>query len=296
MEAHASRTTSTGLERHIAIAEVLRYIQRRQNEDGGYSFAQGAESSAADTYYGIQALKHSGPQAEPKNVTKTIDFMTRLQHEDGSFDSINVAYYVVRTLDELRAKPHRPFKDFVLSLQATHGGFGVLEADIESPSELEATYLSLALLRLVEHNLSFAKTKDIILAGQNSNGSFGTSGYSRAGATYHALASLSLLGFDVRTLRDTEEWVRSCEIPSGGFRTNPESRDPYIIMDDIYFGVKCLHVLGKNCRFPSQTLNLIARFQNMNGGFRRSIFMGISTFESTWHAISACSIILARSE
>ena len=294
MEAHASRTTSTGLERHIAIAEVLRYIQRRQNEDGGYSFAQGAESSAADTYYGIQALKALG--AEPKNVAKTIDFMTRLQHEDGSFDSINVAYYVVRTLDELRAKPHRPFKDFVLSLQATHGGFGVLEADIESPSELEATYLSLELLRPVEHNLSFAKTKDIILAGQNSNGSFGTSGYSRAGATYHALASLSLLGFDVRTLRDTEEWVRSCEIPSGGFRTNPESRDPYIIMDDIYFGVKCLHVLGKNYRFPSQTLNLIARFQNMNGGFRRSIFMGISTFESTWHAISACSIILARSE
>jgi len=294
MEAHASVTSPTGLERHIAIAEVLRYIQKRQNEDGGYSFAQGAESSAADTYYGIQALKALG--AEPKNAAKTIDFMTRLQHEDGSFDSINVAYYVVRTLDELRAKPHRPFKDFVLSLQATHGGFGVLEADIESPSELEGTYLSLELLRPVEHNLSFAKTKDIILAGQNSNGSFGTSGYSRAGATYHALASLSLLGFDVRTLRDTEEWVRSCEIPSGGFRTNPESRDPYIIMDDIYFGVKCLHVLGKNCRFPSQTLNLIARFQNMNGGFRRSIFMGISTFESTWHAISACSIILARSE
>jgi hypothetical protein len=294
MEAHASGTCPTGLERRIGIAEVLRYIQKRQNEDGGYSFAQGAESSAADTYYGIQALKALG--AEPKNVAKTIDFMTRLQHEDGSFDSINVAYYVVRTLDELRAKPHRPFKDFILSLQATHGGFGVLEADIESPSELEATYLSLALLRLVEHNLSFAKTKDIILAGQNSNGSFGRSGYSRAGATYHALASLNLLGFDVTTLRDTEEWVRSCEIPSGGFRTNPESRDPYIIMDDIYFGVKCLDVLGKNCRFPSQTLNLIARFQNMNGGFRRSIFMGISTFESTWHAISACSTILARSE
>jgi hypothetical protein len=294
MEAHASVTSPTGLERRIRTGKVLRYVQKRQNEDGGYSFAQGAESSAADTYYGIQALKALG--AEPKNAAKTIDFMTRLQHEDGSFDSINVAYYVVRTLDELGAKPHRPFKDFVLSLQATHGGFGVLEADIESPSELEGTYLSLSLLRLVEHNLSFAKTKDIILAGQNPNGSFGRSGYSRFGATYHALASLSLLGFDVRTLRGTEEWVRSCEIPSGGFKTNPESHDLYFIMDDIYFGVKCLDVLRKNCRFPSQTLDLVARFQNENGGFRRSIFLGISTFESTYHAISACSIILARSE
>ena len=294
MEAHASGTSLTGRERSIGIAEVLRYIRKRQNEDGGYSFARGAESSAADTYYGIQVLKMLG--AEPRNLVKTIDFMKSLQHEDGSFDSISVAYYVVRTLDELRAKPHRPFKDFVLSLQATHGGFGVLEADIESPSELEGTYLSLELLRPVEHNLSFAKTKDIILAGQNPDGSFGRSGYSRLGATYHALASLSLLGFDVRTLRDAEEWVRSCEIPSGGFRTSPESFDPYFIMDDIYFGVECLDVLGKNCRFPSQTLDLAGKFQNENGGFRRSIFLGISTFESTWHAISACSTILARPE
>ena len=266
----------------------------RQNEDGGYSFARGAESSAADTYYAIQVLKMLG--AEPGNAAKTINFMKSLQREDGGFDSVNVAYYVAETLDELGAKLQRPLKNFVLSLQTARGGFGVLEADIESPSELEATYLSLALLRLVEHNLSFAKTRNVILTCHNLDGSFGRSGYSRLGATYHALASLSLLGFDVSTLRQTEEWVRSCEIPSGGFKTNPESHDPYFIMDDIYFGVKCLDVLGKNYRFPSQTLDLIARFQNENGGFRRSIFLGISTFESTYHAISTCSTILARSE
>jgi hypothetical protein len=294
MEAYTSTATPIGLGKRIRIQGVLQYIQMRQNEDGGYSFARGAESSAADTYYGIQILKMLG--AEPKNVTKTIDFMKGLQHEDGSFDSINVAYYVAKTLDELGAKPQKPFKHFILSLQSAHGGFGVLEADLESPSELEVTYLSLELLRLVEHNLSFEKTKDLILTRQNYDGSFGKYGYSRLGATYHALASLSLLGFDVRTLRRTEEWVRQCEIPSGGFRTAPESHDPYFIMDDIYFGVKCLDVLGKNCRFPSQTLDLAAKFQNENGGFRRSVFLGISTFESTYHAISACSIILARSE
>jgi len=295
MEDYASATSPTGLEKHIRIDEVLCYIQKRQNEDGGYSFARGAESSAADTYYGIQVLKMLG--AEPKNVTKTIDFMKRRQHEDGSFDSVNVAYYVAETLDELGAKPRKPFKHFILSLQSAHGGFGVLEADLESPSELEVTYLSLELLRLVEHNLSFEKTKDLILTRQNYHGSFGKYGYSRLGATYHALASLSLLGFDVRTLHRTEEWVRQCEIPSGGFRTSPpEWFDPYFIMDDIYFGVKCLDVLGKNHRFPSQTLDLMAKFQNENGGFRRSIFLGISTFEATYQAISACSTILARSE
>jgi len=294
MEAYASTTDARALGRWIRIEKAVNYIQLRQNEDGGYSFARGAESSAADTYYGTQTLKMLA--AGPKNVAKTIDFMTRLQHEDGSFDSINVAYYVVGTLDELRAKPHRPFKDFVLSLQATHGGFGVLKADIESPSELESTCLSLALLEVSGRDSSLVKTKDMILAGQNLDGSFGRYGYSKLGATYHALASLSLLGFDVKTLTSAEDWVRSCETPSGGFRTSPGSHDPYFVMDDIYYGVKCLDVLGKDCRFPSQTLDLITRFQNENGGFRRSIFLGISTFESTFHAISACSTLLARSE
>jgi hypothetical protein len=294
MEAYASTRTPTGIGKRIRIQEALQYIQIRQNEDGGYSFARGAESSAADTYYGIQVLKMLG--AEPRNAAKTINFMQSLQREDGSFDSVNVAYYVVKTLDELGAKLQRPLEDFILSLQTTQGGFGVLEADIESPSELETTYLSLELLRSAEHVVSFTKTKDIILTRQNPDGSFGRSGYSRLGATYHALASLSLLGFDVRTLRHTEEWVRACEIPSGGFRTSPESFDPYFVMDDIHYGVKSLDILGKNCRFPSQTLDLIAKFQNENGGFRRSIFLGISTFESTYHAILACSTILARSE
>jgi len=294
MEAYASTDTGA-LAKWIRIDKALNYIQLRQNEDGGYSFARGAESSAADTYYGIQVLKMLG--AKPRHAGKTVNFMKSLQHEDGGFDSINVAYYVVKTLDELGAKPQKPFKHFILSLQSAYGGFGVLEADLESPSELEVTYLSLELLRLLERNLSFAKTKHLILTRMNDDGSFGKYGYSKLGATYHALASLSLLAFDVRTLSGTEQWVRSCEIPGGGFRTSPaEWFDPYFIMDDIYFGVKCLDILREDYRFPSQTLDLISRFQNENGGFRRSIFLGISTFESTYHAISACSTILARSE
>jgi hypothetical protein len=188
-----------------------------------------------------------------------------------------------------------PFERFLLSLQRPHGGFGVLEADIESPSELEQTFLSLKLLRLVEHRLSLEKTKDLVLSLENPDGSFGRSGYSRLGATYHALASLDLLGFDVRTLRRTVDWVKSCEIPSGGFRATPHSYDPYIVMDDVYYGVMSLDVVGEECRYPSQTLDVIARFQNANGGFRRSIFLGISTFESTYYAVAAASAMLTKS-
>jgi len=170
-----------------------------------------------------------------------------------------------------------------------------VEADIESPSELEQTFLSLKLLRLVENKLSLEKTEDLILSLQNPDGSFGRSGYSRLGATYHALASLELLGFNARTLRRTADWVKSCEIPSGGFRATPDSHDSYIVMDDVYYGVMSLEVVGEECRYPSQTLDVIARFQNANGGFRRSIFLGISTFESTYHAMAAGLAILTRS-
>jgi hypothetical protein len=233
--------------------------------------------------------------AKPTNSEKTIDFMRRLQHEDGSFDSVYVAHFVVTVLHELGAKPQMSFERFLLSLRRPHGGFGGLEADIESPSELEQTLLSLKLLRLVGHRLSFEKTKGLVLSLQNGDGSFGRSGYSRLGATFHGLASLDLLGFDVRTLRRTVDWVKSCEIPSGGFRATPDSYDPYIVIDDLYYGVMCLDIVGEECRYSSQTLDVIARFQNPNGGFRRSVFLGISTFESTYHALAAASAILADS-
>jgi len=233
--------------------------------------------------------------AKPANPDKTIDFVRRLQHEDGSFDSVCVAYYVVTVLHELGARPQMPFERFLVSLQRPHGGFGGLEADIESPSELEQTLLSLKLLRLVEHELSLEKTKNLILSLQNPDGSFGRSGYSKLGATFHALVSLNLLGFDVRTLCRTVDWVKSCEIPSRGFRATPDSYDPYIVIDDLYYGLMCLDIVGEECRYPSQTLDVIARFQNPNGGFRRSIFLGISTFESTYHALAAASAILSKS-
>lgn len=273
---------------------MIQYIQARQNEDGGYSFAQGAESSAADTYYAVQILTMLG--AEPRDVADTIRFMTGLQHEDGGFDSINVAYYVASTLNELGEKPQKSLEGFLLSLQRPTGAFGSLEADIESPSEFEATFYSLRLLRLLGRAFPADNARQLLLSLQNDDGSFGRSGYSRLGSTYHALASLGLIGFDARALHHTLEWVRSCEIPSGGFRGSPDSVDPYIVMDGIYYGVLCLEVYSANFRYPSQTLDLIGRFQNENGGFRRSVFLGISTFESTYQAIAASLTVLSKCE
>ena len=38
-------------------SRIVDYVVNRQNDDGGYTFCQGAESSAQDTYYGLAILR-----------------------------------------------------------------------------------------------------------------------------------------------------------------------------------------------------------------------------------------------
>ena len=93
---------------------IARYIQQRQNMDGGYTFCQGAESNAQDTFYAIETLDIL--RVRPRNVDRTIKFMRNLQHSDGGFDSVQVAYYVTAVLSRLGAEPAKPIRSFLESL------------------------------------------------------------------------------------------------------------------------------------------------------------------------------------
>ena len=287
---HLSSRQRTNLDNWIRVDKIVRYIQDRQNEDGGYFFAKGAESAAQDTYYAIKILK--ALNVEPRRRFDTSRFLRFLQHGDGSFVSIKVAYYVASALHELQSKTSISFDRFVLSTQRPDGGFGSLEADVETSSELETTYVALKLLKMEGCDVHSDERIKLILGFRNPEGSFGKSGYSTSASTYYAVAILKMEGYDVRCLSDTLNWVRSCEIPTGGFRGTPASVDPYILVEDSYFSVKILHAMGEMCHYPHETLRLISRFQNSNGGFRRSIYLGISEFESTYQAVSTSQAIL----
>jgi hypothetical protein len=284
---HLSSRHRTNLDNWIYVEKIVEYVQEHQNEDGGYSFAQGAESGARDTYYAIKILKSL--HVEPRRQFDIARFLRYLQESDGSFDSINVAYYVVEALHELQSKPSRSFNRFVLSTQKSDGGFGSLEADMETS---ETTYMALKLLELADWKLDLEKTIKLILSFRNPEGSFGISGRSTSASTYYALSILKLAGFDVRSLSDTLKWVRSCEIPTGGFRGTPASIVACILMKDNYFDVEILRIMGETCHYPNETLGLISRFQNSSGGFRRSIFLRNPTCESTYQAVSASLTIL----
>jgi hypothetical protein len=57
-------------------------------------------------------------------------------------------------------------------------------------------------------------------------------------------------------------------------------------MEDIYYGVVTLDLLGERCKFPEQTIKSVSECFNSNGGFRRSVELGISTFEDTYYALT----------
>jgi hypothetical protein len=275
---------SHGFDRWIQTSIVAPYVLERQNEDGGYTFARWSESSAQDTYFAIQILKMLGVQ--PPRIQSTINFLRRLQHPDGSFDSTKVAYYVIESLTELGGTPERSADNLILQARSSVLRLGSFEVDIEASSELETAYLFLETLRLLRKPSEAQTLPQLILNLRNPDGSFGKGGYSRMASVYYALASLKLLRYDVNSLDSTLDWIRACENPAGGFARAPKDFDAYLILGEMYYGLKALEVLGQAPLYPYQNLSLIGKFQNGNGGFRRSIFLGISTFEDTFHALS----------
>ena len=271
---------------------IVKYIQERQNEDGGYTFCQGAGSNAQDTYYATETLRKL--DAQPRNVKRTITFMQSLQHTDGSFDSVKVAYYVATVLSRLGAGLTKPISNFVESLRSLIGKFNNQEVYVEASSEFETLYYTVELLKKYGSLRNAIPLQKRLFEMQNSDGSFGDKRFSRIASTFYALKILKILGCDVRRLHGVLRWIRQCEVPSGGFTAEPKISPSFMVLEDTYYGVMALKVLNESCRHPKETLELIARFQNPNGGFRRSIFLGISDFESTYQAVSVMKELLQQ--
>ena len=269
---------------------VIDYIFERQNEDGGYTFCQQTDSSAQDTFYAIEIL--GVLDTNPRNVKKTITFLQGLQHQDGGFDSVKVAYYVLNALNRLGSASAKPTHWLEQSSTVLINGFAISDTYIEVVSEIEDIHIVVELLNALNLTINPRLIIEQISRLQNNDGSFGSSKHSKIASAYHALATLKILKYnDVETIRRTLEWIRQCEAPSGGFVGEPDFLNT-IFLEEIYFGTKALSILEEKPLHPQETLGLIAKFQNSNGGFRRSVFLGLSEFESTYQALSSIETIL----
>lgn len=256
---------------------VVEYIIRRQNEDGGYTFCQGTESNAQDTYYGLSILEMLG--ARLPNVEKTIKWLENFVPE-----GLYQYYYVVKALQICKREPDKKLlRDFILSLPATRGELRIEDIYFEVPSEFLSIFMLTELVRIAGIEIDRKRTANWLLSFKNDDGGFSMRGRSNLNSTYYAVASLYNLGYQVNSLRETVEYVRECEKPYGGFTSVPEGTRPY--MEHVYYGVSTLALLGERLRYPKQTVEFVLRCQNSNGGFSRSE-IGISTFEDTFYAVS----------
>lgn len=273
----------------INVDAIIDYVLKRQNPDGGYTFCRWTESNAQDTFYALSILDILGVQ--PENVDKTINFLKGLQHADGHFDSVKVAYYVIKSLLKFGEEPLKPPIGLVEYLPKILEDLESPFMDVEALSEVENIYMLVDLFKALNIKVDSERIIEAILRIKNSDGSFGSVKRSRIASTFYAIGALKILNYDISRLTGTLEWIRKHEYAGGGFSHTPEAAPIYL--EDTYFGIKSLEVLNEKITYPKETLTFVARFQNPNGGFRRSIFLGISDFESTYQALSSIKVLLS---
>lgn len=262
---------------------VIDYVVNRQNEDGGYAFAQGAESNAQDTYYGLAIL--SLLNAPHPKIKQAIEWLHNFTP-----NNLYSHYYVAKALKLCNEKPDKTLEEFLLSLKLSKGALGTVDVYAEVASEFLFIFMVTELLSIAKVDADINRQKAVtwLQRHKNRDGGFGAHGDSNINATYHAVASLSNFGYPVKSLKETLRYVRSCEKPSGGFTMISTSLNPY--MEHIYYGLATLDLLGEHAKYPEKTRMFIMGCQNVNGGFARSD-LGISTFENTFYAVSALRII-----
>jgi hypothetical protein len=264
------------LDNRFSARDVVDYVVSRQNTDGGYTFCQGAESNAQDTYYGLAILDLL--KAPFPNIKQIIRWL-----HDFIPDSSYSHYYVAKALKLCGEEPDKRLKDFPSYLRGSKGEIGTIEVYVEVASEFEDSFMITELVNMAGIEIDRKKTIGWLLSYQNNDGGFGAHKHSNLNSTYHAVASLSNLGYPVKSLRATVGYVRSCEKPSGGFTVVPKSSNPY--MEHVYFGASTLDLLGEHAKYPEKTVQSVLKCQNVNGGFARS-HLGISTFVDTFYAVS----------
>lgn len=202
------------------VRRVVDYVVSRQNDDGGYTFCQGTESNAQDTYYGLTILHLLGTSFP--NVEKTAGWLRSFVP-----DSLYSHYYVAKALDLCGEKPDKDsLRKFVLSLPVVRGEFGTVDVYAEVASEFLSVFMAVELANMVDVKVNHEKTIDWLLSFKNRDGGFGAHGQANLNSTYHAVASLFNLGYPVRLLRETLEYVRACEKPYGGFTVIPNASIP----------------------------------------------------------------------
>lgn len=237
----------------------------REHNEGGFTLYAGIPDGK-NTYYGLSILKML--KEKPRNIDETIRWAENLQKRRvfglyGKFNLLNI-------LVLLGKEPKIPDK-YIKSL--------IKENKF---SNLEIAYLTTVTLKLSGYD-KLDHIGEWILSHQNQDGGFGID-TSNIQSTLHALESLNLIDNSlIRRRGDILDFIMRCRTKRGIFTSTPINYPPYI--ESIYSGIIICEILKKKQENSREIIDFVLKLQNKDGGFRRSIYIGISELEYTFRSL-----------
>jgi hypothetical protein len=266
------------------VRELVDYAHSTRSDDGGYCFYRLKESNAADTFYAVHILKSlrytvPGPKA-------TIAFLQHYQANDGSFQSIYMASYVVQGLALLGVQPLFDPSRFIIRHLNDTLGITKRPSYERSDALLEPIGTAVTLLGFMKTEIPTQLIREIyetVHPYKQSDGGFGAV-RSNVYATYHAVQAVATNPLAADLLAGVSSWIRRCEWPTGGFSKTPENTPNYL--DEIYQALYLMRAANVRPTYI-ETARFIGQLQNANGGFRRAYDSGISSLENSCYAVKS---------
>ncbi|MBP1912732.1 prenyltransferase/squalene oxidase repeat-containing protein [Thermococcus stetteri] len=264
------------LARFIDMRKALEYVETRRHEDGGYCFVSVLDdTNVNDTYYAVKIYDLLGLEL-PENE-KTVEFLEKAIQPQTAVVAIAMALEALATLGakdiarehvDIMYTKYNPLEDkFAVGL----GG----SEEFGTATPLEATYWVVKAFKAIGQPISGEEKEKIrafVMKFRMGNG-FGVKQPTTT-MTYQALHTLYALGY--RPPKSPH--FKNCELCGdwGGFTEVPYSLPPYL--EPTFYATRGLGLQGETPTCPRRHIWFIRQLQNSNGGFRRSLELGISNF------------------
>ncbi len=271
---------------------VVRYVENRRHEDGGYCFVSVLDdTNVNDTYHTIKIYDLLGMDVPEKE--KTVEFLEKAIQPQTAVVAIAMA---LEGLSILGAKDvaeehldivftkYNPLEDkFAVGL----GG----SEEFGTATPLEATYWVLKAFKSIGYRIEDEmreRIREFVMRFRMGD-AFGVK-HPTTTMTYQALYSLHALGYRPPKSRH----FKNCELCGdwGGFTEVPYSLPPYL--EPTFYGTRGLELQGEVPECPRRHAWFIRQLQNSNGGFRRSLELGISNFQNTYRALAVLDFMMER--
>jgi len=252
--------------------QVIQYITQRRQNDGGFHFANIEPSNGSDTFYAVATLTALGYEIDkPEGI---YSFFDQLAQEKETFDLTNV-YYAVETLaclnyDTVTFRNGLDKQDLAKEFDPDNKHKQVY---VDSVSTLKSAFLVTSICKTLNIRLEDARIPEFIFSYRNRDGGFGQGGNSNIPDTYFALATLVNVGITGAPVTTRNYLLADGEDLPGSF------------LEYIYWNFKSLTLLDIKPVYAKRLIKYLPNYQRINGGFARSPFQGIPTFEDTYYAI-----------